>query len=156
MTADLAIVLCLLAVTIALFALNRPRMDAVALMMMVALPLTGVIGVEEALRGLSDPNVLLIAALFVIGEGLVRTGVAQKLGDLLVRHAGRSEAGMITLLMVMVATIGAFMSSTGVVAIFIPIVLRVAANAGNAAGALMMPLSMAAPAFARSSTWRQR
>lgn len=144
MTADLAIVLCLLAVTIALFALNRPRMDAVALMMMVALPLTGVIGVEEALRGLSDPNVLLIAALFVIGEGLVRTGVAQKLGDLLVRHAGRSEAGMITLLMVMVATIGAFMSSTGVVAIFIPIVLRVAANAGIAAGALMMPLSMAA------------
>lgn len=144
MTADLAIVLCLLAVTIALLAVNRPRMDAVALMMMVALPLTGVIGVEEALRGLSDPNVVLIAALFVIGEGLVRTGVAQKLGDLLVRHAGRSEAGMITLLMVMVATIGAFMSSTGVVAIFIPIVLRVAANASIPAGRLMMPLSMAA------------
>ncbi|MBN9276804.1 MAG: SLC13 family permease, partial [Hyphomicrobium sp.] len=78
------------------------------------------------------------------GEGLVRTGVAQKLGDLLVRHAGRSEAGMITLLMVMVATIGAFMSSTGVVAIFIPIVLRVAANASIPAGRLMMPLSMAA------------
>lgn len=144
MTADLAIVLTLLAVTIALFAINRPRMDAVALIAMVALPLTGVISVAEALRGLSDPNVLLIAALFVIGEGLVRTGVAQKLGDLLVHHAGRSEAALITLLMMMVAAIGAFMSSTGVVAIFIPIVLRVAANAGIAVGRLMMPLSMAA------------
>ena len=144
MTADLAIVLTLLATTIVLFAINRPRMDAVALMVMVVLPLTGVISVAEALRGLSDPNVLLIAALFVIGEGLVRTGVAQKLGDLLVHHAGRSEARLITLLMMMVAAIGAFMSSTGVVAIFIPIVLRVAANAGIAAGRLMMPLSMAA------------
>jgi len=144
MTTDLAIVLTLLAVTIVLFAINRPRMDAVALIAMVVLPLTGVISVSEALHGLSDPNVLLVAALFVIGEGLVRTGVARKLGDLLVHHAGQSEAALIALLMVMVAAIGAFMSSTGVVAIFIPIVLRVAANAGIAAGRLMMPLSMAA------------
>ncbi len=144
MTADLAIVLTLLVATIVLFAFNRPRMDAVALIVMVVLPLTGVISVTEALRGLSDPNVLLIATLFVIGEALVRTGVAQKLGDLLVHHAGRSETGLIPLLMIMVAGIGAFMSSTGVVAIFIPIVLSVASNTGIAPGRLMMPLSMAA------------
>src|SRR5690606_7032411 len=144
MSADLALVLVLLAATIVMFALNRPRMDAVALIMMTVLPLTGVIGVSDALAGLSDPNIVLIAALFVIGEGLVRTGVAQRMGDLLVRHAGRSEARLIVLLMVIVAGIGAFMSSTGVVAIFIPIVLRVATGAGIAPGRLMMPLSMAA------------
>ena len=144
MNADLIVVLLLLAATIAMFALGRPRMDAVALIMMTVLPLTGAIDVAEALAGLSDPNIVLIAALFVIGEGLVRTGVAQRLGDKLVQRAGRNETRLIALLMPIVAGIGSFMSSTGVVAIFIPVVLRVARNGGIAAGRLMMPLSVAA------------
>jgi di/tricarboxylate transporter len=144
MTADLAAVLALLAITVAMFSLNRPRMDAVALIMMTALPLTGVITMNEALAGFSDPNVILIAALFVIGEGLVRTGVAQRLGDSLAKSAGRNETRMIAFLMVIVAGVGAFMSSTGVVAIFIPVVLRIAQNSGVAPGRLLMPLSMAA------------
>src|SRR5690606_4892369 len=115
-----------------------------AIIMMTALALTGIVTVDEALAGFSDPAIVLIAALFVIGEALVRTGVAQRLGDLLVHRAGRSELRLIPLLMTMVAGIGSFMSSTGVVAIFIPVVLRVARNAGIAAGRLMMPLSVAA------------
>ena len=120
MGADLVTVLALLAATVVMFALNRPRMDAAALIMLVALPLTGVISVPEALAGFSDPNVVLIAALFVVGEALVRTGVAQRMGDLLLHYAGASETRLLVLLMVLVAGIGAFMSSTGVVAIFIP------------------------------------
>src|SRR5690625_4912026 len=100
------IVLVLLAATIVMFAANKPRMDVVALMMMTLLPLLGVITTEEALAGLSDPNVVLIATLFVIGEGLVRTGVAQRLGDFMVRRAGKNEVRLIALLMVVVATIG--------------------------------------------------
>lgn len=144
MNQDLLVVLSLLAITIILFLLNRPRMDAVALIMMTALPLTGVVTVSETLAGFSDPNVILVATLFVVGEGLVRTGVAQRLGDLLVRHAGRRQSRLIPFLMTLVAGIGAFMSSTGVVAIFVPVVLRVARNAGIAASRLMMPLSVAA------------
>ncbi|MBL0935429.1 MAG: SLC13 family permease [Rhizobiaceae bacterium] len=141
---DLAIVLLLLAAAIVMFATGRPRMDVVALIMIVALPLTGVIGVEDALAGFSDPNIVLIGALFVVGEALVRTGIAQRLGDWLVKRAGRSEARLIVLLMIVVAGIGSFMSSTGVVAIFVPIVLRIARNAAIPAGRLMMPLSVAA------------
>lgn len=144
MTWELAIVLLLLTATIVMFMLNRPRMDAVALIMMTLLPLTGVISVSDALSGLSDPNIVLIGALFVIGEGLVRTGVAQRLGDALVRRAGNSETRLIAFLMVVVATIGSVMSSTGVVAIFIPAVLRIARNTGIAPGKLMMPLSVGA------------
>ena len=44
---------------------------------------------SEALAGFSDPNIVLIAALFVIGDGLVRTGVARRLGDWLTATAGR-------------------------------------------------------------------
>lgn len=144
MNGDLAIVLGLLGLAIAMFALNRPRMDAVALIMLTALTLSGILPLADALAGFSDPNVLLIAALFVIGEGLVRAGVARHIGDLLSRHAGKSETRLIVLLMVLVAATGAFMSSTGVVAIFIPIVLRIARATGIAPGRLMMPLSMAA------------
>lgn len=64
--------------------------DAVALLMVVALPFTGVIDLREATAGFSNPN-LLIAAMFVIGEGLARTGSAQGLGDWLVARGGQSQ-----------------------------------------------------------------
>jgi di/tricarboxylate transporter len=144
MTSDLAVVLGLLAAAVAMFAINKPRMDAVALIMMTVLPLTGVISMNEALAGFSDPNIVLIAALFVIGEGLVRTGVAQQLGDWLITKAGKTEVRLIVLLMLVVAGLGSVMSSTGVVAIFIPIVLRICQNTGTPTSRLMMPLSFAA------------
>jgi len=70
MNADLALVLFLLAAAVAMFLINKPRMDAVALIMLTVLPFTGVISMGEALSGFSDPNIVLIAALFVMGEGL--------------------------------------------------------------------------------------
>jgi di/tricarboxylate transporter len=144
MTTDLALVLALLAAAIAMFVLNRPRMDAVALLMIVLLPFTGAITLNEALAGFADPVVILIAALFVIGEGLVRTGVARRVGDWLGQTAGSSEAGLLILLMLATACLGAVMSGTAVVAIFIPIVLRLCQTTGASARALMMPLSVAA------------
>jgi len=122
---ELAIVLALLAAAIVMFAINKPRLDAVALIMLVALPLTGVLSMGEALAGFSDSNVVLIAALFVIGDGLVRTGVAQRLGDWLIAKAGSNEVRLIVLLMMVVCALGATMSSTAVTAIFIPVALRI-------------------------------
>ena len=144
MSASLGIVLFLLAGAIVMFAINKPRLDAVALIMLVALPFTGVLSVNEALSGFSDPNIVLIAALFVIGEGLVRTGVAQRLGDWLIAKAGNNEVRLIVLLMVVVCGLGATMSSTAVTAIFIPVALRIAQATGISPGRLMMPLSSAA------------
>ncbi len=115
----------------------------VGLLALVALPLSGVISVHEAFTGFSDPNIILIAALFVIGDGLVRTGIAKKLGDWLVLRAGNHETRLIALLMLIVALLGSVMSSTGVVAIFIPVVLRIAQRTQIAPGRLMMPLSFA-------------
>ncbi|HBQ6376061.1 TPA: SLC13 family permease, partial [Klebsiella pneumoniae] len=85
----------------------------------------------------------LIAALFIIGDGLVRTGVATKMGAWLVSVAGNSETKMLIYLMLTVAGLGAFMSSTGVVAIFIPVVLSVSARMNTSPSRLMMPLSFA-------------
>ena len=57
-----------------MFAINKPRLDAVALIMLTMLPFTGALSMGEALAGFNDSNIVLIAALFVIGEGVVRTG----------------------------------------------------------------------------------
>ncbi len=143
MNVDLLLVLFLLASCVGLFVINKPRMDVVALLAMVALPLSGVIGVNEALTGFSDPSVVLIAALFVIGNGLVRTGIAYRLGDWLMRSAGSSETRLLILLMLAVAGLGSVMSSTGVVAIFIPVVLSIAARMKVSPRRLMMPLAFA-------------
>ena len=143
MNHDLLWVLGLLFSAVALFIANRPRMDVVALLVIVALPLLGIISVQEALAGFSDPNVVLIAALFVIGEGLVRTGIAYRIGEWMADRAGNSEARLIVLLMVCVAGLGSVMSSTGVVAIFIPVVLSIAARMQVSPSRLMMPLAFA-------------
>ena len=144
MSTDLAVILLLLAAAVAMFVINKPRMDAVALIMIAALPLTGVITMKEALAGFSDGNIILIAALFVIGEALVRTGVARQLGDWLNAKAGSSETRLLVLLMLAVAGLGAVMSSTAVVAIFIPVIVRISQNTGVAPSRLMMPMSSAA------------
>jgi len=144
MTLSLALVLGLLVSAIVMFAINRPRMDAVALIMLTVLPFTGVITPGEALAGFSDPNIVLIAALFVIGEGLVRTGVARRIGDWLIATTGSSETKLLVLLMISVCALGSMMSSTAVTAIFIPVALRISQSTGTAPSELMMPLSFAA------------
>ncbi|XBS68635.1 SLC13 family permease [Acerihabitans sp. KWT182] len=144
MTNELIWVLLLLLLAVFLFITGKVRMDVVALLVIIAFVLSGTLTLTEATAGFSDPNVLLIAALFVIGEGLVRTGIAYQMGEWLMRAAGQSETRMLILLMLTVAALGAFMSSTGVVAIFIPVVLSVAARMKTSPARLMMPLSFAA------------
>ncbi|HEX4503817.1 MAG TPA: SLC13 family permease [Scandinavium sp.] len=143
MNGELIWVLCLLAVAVLLFATGKVRMDAVALLVIVAFVLSGTLTLSEAFSGFSDPNVILIAALFIIGDGLVRTGVATSMGSWLVKVAGNSEIKMLIYLMLTVAGLGAFMSSTGVVAIFIPVVLSVCMRMNTSPSRLMMPLSFA-------------
>ncbi|MFZ3389629.1 SLC13 family permease [Buttiauxella gaviniae] len=143
MNSELIWVLSLLAIAVVLFATGKVRMDAIALLVIIAFVLSGTLTLNEAFSGFSDPNVILIAALFIIGDGLVRTGVATKMGSWLVDVAGSSETKMLVLLMLTVAGLGAFMSSTGVVAIFIPVVLSVSMRMKTSPSRLMMPLSFA-------------
>ncbi len=136
-------VICLLIFSIVLFIRNKIRMDMIGLLMIVIFIISGILKPDEALAGFSDQNVLLIACLFVIGEGLVRTGVAYQVGDWLVKIAGNSEVKMLIFLMLTVGGLGSVMSSTGIVAIFIPIVLTVCNSMNISPGRLMMPLSFA-------------
>ena len=141
MKPQLLFVIALLVACVGMFVANKPRMDVVALLVIVILPLSGILKVPEALAGFSDPSVVLIAAMLVIGEGLVRTGIANRLSDWLVGKAGRSETWLLVLLMLVTAGLGSVMSSTGVVAILIPMVLRTCERLRVLPSRLMMPLS---------------
>ncbi len=140
---ELLSVISLLAAAMVMFTINRPRMDVVGLLMIALLPFTGAVTIQEALAGFSDPNVVLIALLFVLGDGLVRTGVARRLGDWMYDQSGGSETKLLVLLMLVVGLSGSFMSSTAVVAIFIPVVIRICRSNDMSPAKLMMPLSMA-------------
>lgn len=143
MSQELIIVLLLLLAAIIAFMINKPRMDVVAVCALLALPVTGSVTLDQALAGFSDSSVLIVAIFFIIGDGLVRTGVAFKVGDWLVRQSKNNETRLIVLLMISVALLGSVMSSTGIVAIFIPIVLSIATKMKADTRRLMMPLSFA-------------
>ncbi len=137
-------VFLLLAIVGVLFASNRVRLDVVALMTVLVLMLSGILSVSEALMGFGDPVVLLVGGLLVVGEMLVRTGVAQSVGSWILRVGGGSEIRSLMLIMVAAVGLGSVMSSTAIVAIFIPIVLRVASKTDLNASRLLMPMAYAA------------
>ncbi|MBR9885533.1 MAG: SLC13 family permease [Oceanospirillales bacterium] len=144
MTFEMGFVFALLATTIALFVSDKLRMDLVALMVVTVLAVSGVVSPAEAVAGFGNPTVVMIAALFVVGEGLFRTGVAAAAGNWLLRVGGRSETRLLTFLIPVVALLSAFMSSTGAVALLIPVVLSMARRSGMQPSRLMMPLAFAA------------
>lgn len=143
MNFDLIATLALLVICVFFFFINKPRMDIVALLALLALPLLGILDLNEALSGFSDSSVILIALMFVVGEGLVRTGVSTDVGAWILKKAGGSETKLVIFMMAAVAIIGSVMSSTGIVALFIPVVLSICAKLNVSPSRLMMPLSFA-------------
>ena len=144
MTAEIQFVFALIVVAAVLMASNRVRFDIVALLVVLALMLSGVLTVGEALSGFGSSVVILVAGLLVVGEMLARTGVARAVGDWILKKGGTNETYLLILIMVGAGMLGAVMSSTAVVAIFIPIVLRIAAETNLNVSRLLMPMSYAA------------
>jgi len=143
MIGDTLYVFLLLAVTVALFASDLLRLDVVAVLVVLVLMLGGILSPSEALSGFGDPLVLLLAGLFVVGEALFRTGVAFRISNWVTRAAGTSETRLLVLLMLVVAALSGFMSSTGTVAIFIPVAINLAAKAKSSPARLLLPISVA-------------
>jgi di/tricarboxylate transporter len=143
MTAEILLVYGILAGAVLLFVSERLRLDVVALLALLALALTGILTPGEALAGFADPVVIMIAALFVVGDGLFQTGVAQSMGKLPGRLAGDSEVRLLVIIMLLVAVLSGFMSSTGTVAVMLPVVMGLAWARDLSPSKLLIPLSVA-------------
>ncbi len=144
MSIELWISLAVLAGMLALFVTNRWRLDLVALIGLLVLVLTEVITTAEAVAGFSAPVVLMIAGLFVVGAGLFRTGVADALGRRVERLAGESPTRLIAVMMLVTAVLSALLSSTGTVAVMLPVVLAIARRRSISPSRLLMPVAYAA------------
>jgi di/tricarboxylate transporter len=141
---EMQLVFIILIATTVCFAVPRFRSDLVALCSLLALFLTNTITVSEALAGFSSTVVIMLAALFVVGEGISQTGLAGKAGNLLVKMTGNSEFRMLFFVMLLVAVIGCFISNTGTVAILMPVVVSLCVKMNIHPGKLLMPLAFGA------------
>lgn len=136
-------VLMLLTFAIWQFIRNKMRIDVIALIVVACFGVSGIMTPQEIIAGWGNPNIILVALLFIISEGIVRTGLANRVSDGLFKIAGENEVRIMCLLMFSVATLGSVMSSTGIVAIFIPVVLSICQRMEISPKRMMMPLSIA-------------
>lgn len=144
MSLDILVVFSILASASILFSTNALRSDLVAMLVLLALLLTNTLTIPEAFSGFSDPTVMIVITMFIISEAVVFTGIAANLGNVILKYGGASELRLMIIIMIVVAGVGAFMSSTATVAIFIPITLVVAEKANLNHRRLLMPLSIGA------------
>lgn len=106
-----------------------------------ALALSGLVTPAEAFSGFSNPAVITVRAMFIMSEGLARTGIAEGIGKRIAHVAGTSEVRMITLFMLVGGGLSAFMNNIGVAALLVPVAVEVARRSGVAPSRVLMPLA---------------
>ncbi len=143
MISDMQLVFLILGLTTIGFLIPKFRPDLVAICSLLALQLTGLLTVPEAFAGFANSVVIMIAALFVVGEGIFQTGLAQRAGNMLIKLTGSSELRLTIFMLVLVAVLSGFISNTGTVAILLPVVVSLSRQMQLHPGKLLMPLAFA-------------
>lgn len=143
MTFEIGLVLGILAISLILFVSEVIRMDLVALLVLSALAVTGLVTTNQAFAGFSNSAVITVWAMFILSEGLTRTGIADIIGRQVMRLAGRREIAMIIVIMITAAVLSAFMNNIGVAALMLPVVVEVARRTRIPPSRLLMPLAYA-------------
>lgn len=135
------IVLCILAASLVLLVTDALRYDAIAVGVAFALAATGCLTPREAFSGFSSPAVMLVASMYVFGAALTRSGIAERLGQFVLRGGEVSERGLVVRVVLTSGLLSSVLSNAGVVAILIPLVTDVARRARISASRLLMPLA---------------
>ena len=128
---------------VVLFVTEWLSVDLIAMLIIVSLVATGVISPDEGLAGFSNGATLTVAFMFVLSAALLKTGALQLVAGSMAGRFRRQPRFATLLLMLVVALISAFINNTPVVAVFIPIVGRIAASAKINPAKLLIPLSYA-------------
>ena len=143
MTFEIAIVLGILAISLILFVSEVIRMDLVALLVLGTLAVSGLVTPPQAFAGFSNSAVITVWAMFILSEGLTRTGIADVISRQVMRLAGRREIPMIIVIMITAAVLSAFMNNIGVAALMLPVVVDIARRTRIPVSRLLMPLAYA-------------
>lgn len=143
MTPEIALLLGLTLVALLFFSFEWVPSDVVALGLLLALILTGLLKPAQAFAGFGSDTVIMILGLLIMTTALIKTGVVDLVGRAILRHAGNNPTVLLAVIMVSCATLSAFISNTAAAAFFLPVVLGVASKAKMSPSCLLMPVAFA-------------
>ncbi len=138
-----AITLLFLLFAVIMFVLEKIPLGVTSMIVCIGLVVTGVLDIETAFAGFIDSNVILFVAMFIVGEALFETGMANKIGGIITKFA-KTERMLIIAIMLIVGLMSGVLSNTGTAAVLIPVVIGIAAKSGYKRSRLLMPLVFAA------------
>jgi len=141
---EILTVLLIVLGSIILFVSEKLPVDMVAMIVLVALLLTGLVDEDNILQGFSNPATITVAAMFILSAALQRTGVVRFLANKLYILAGKSKMRLNIVLMTTCGTLSAFINNTATVAVLLPLALRFSSERNISPSRILMPLSFAA------------
>ncbi|MEJ7625072.1 MAG: SLC13 family permease [Pyrinomonadaceae bacterium] len=144
MTPEIALTLLLLVLAIVLFATEKIPVDIVGILLVIALVMTRVLTVGEGVAGFGNDVVITIGGLFILVGGLIKTGLIDLIGRRLHRFAGGNEFVLTALIMATAGLSASVLKNTTTTAMFLPVVIGIAAKAKIAPSKLLMPLAFGA------------
>lgn len=141
MTPQIALTLAIVAGALILFGTEKLRVDLIALIVLLTVALTGLVGPEEVFAGFSNSAVITVWAVYIVSGGLFNTGVADIIGQSILRLAGNSEIRLIAIIMLICGIISAFINNVGAVAMLLPSVISISRQTRVPVSKLLIPLS---------------
>ena len=136
--------LIILGLTIVFFIWGKLPPDLVALLAMISLFFTGILTLDEVLSGFSNPTVVMIATLFIVGESLAKTGWTAIAGQYIVRLAGKSAHRLLLITVAGAAGLSGFVSNTGTVATLLPVAVATSWKIGQLPSQFLIPMAFGA------------
>ena len=141
---DLIILPAILLGALILFVSDRISADLVAMLMLAALLLFKFITPEEAVSGFSNSATITIGAMFILSAGLIHTGVVDYLGVIAEKRISKTNIGLMLFILVIAGGASAFINNTAVVAVFLPVIIKISKERGISPSKFLIPLSYAA------------
>ena len=141
MTFDIALTFAIVIGAIVLFAIDKLRVDVIAMLVLLTVALTGLVTPTEAFSGFSNPAVITVWAVYILSAGMLLTGVADAMGRAMLRVAGTSEIRLIVVIMITCGVMSAFINNVGATAMLLPVVIGVSRSTGVPIARLLIPLS---------------
>ena len=140
---QLTIVLIVLALTIIAFMSGKLPYTVISMGIIIALIMTGIMTIDEAFSGLTNSNVIMFAAMFVIGAGIVKSGLLDSTKNIVMRYQNRPK--IVLLVLMLVATVLSILTSAvGTMAILLPLIINIANNLNISRSKFIYPVAMIA------------
>lgn len=141
MTPQIALTLGIIVVALLIFATEKLRVDVVALLVLITVGLTGLVGPKEVFSGFSNSAVITVWAVYIVSGGLFNTGVADYMGRFILHLSGSSEVRLIAVIMIVCGSMSAFMNNVGATAMLLPAVVSISWQTKIPVSKLLIPLS---------------